>query len=212
MRVVETIVPPGNWHYKQRLKSSPQRPQFQLIQAGSYDQLVDNVLNFRLANLEMTPVATATREQVIDDIKFYICGNFPSHCTGSRAQLLAAQNGESRIKTRPDYTRPLSRIENWLTRLSENQIEFVDQSTATERANICLKCPLNQSWRTGCGACNDNAERRATLIRGSHSTGLEPKLKNCQAFGTLIDLSVWLKQDYSEAPRRQVPDFCWHGK
>jgi hypothetical protein len=210
MRVVENILPPGGFHYKQRLKSSPQRPQFQLIQAGSYAQLVDSVLNFRLSNLGMVASASATKERVVDDIRFYICGNFPSHCTGSKAQLLEAQNGSSQVKTRPDYSRPLSRIENWLTRLAEREIEFVDQATATERSQICIKCPLNQPWRTGCQPCNQNADRRAALVRGSHTTGLEPRLKNCQAYGTLLELSVWLKQDHSEQARRQPPDFCWH--
>jgi hypothetical protein len=212
MRVIDGKVPPGGWHFKQRLASSPQRPKTQLIQAPNYDQLLEMVFQFRLNNLDVVPTGTATREIVKSDIEYYLCGHFPGNCTGSKADLLRVANGES-LPGRPkvDYKRPITRVEDWLTLLTQRNIVFVDQLKAHERAKICLKCPMNQAWRTGCGPCNANAARRSELIRGSHVTGLEQKLKHCLSFGTLLEVSVWLQEDYS-APRggrQKPPDECW---
>jgi hypothetical protein len=211
MRVVSSLVPPGGWHFRQKLSSSPQRPQYQLIGAQSYDQLVENVFRFRLNNLEMVPSGTATREQVAADIQYFICGRFPTNCTGSKAELHLAQEGNPpRSVNKPGYGRPLNRIEDWLTHLGEKNLQWVDQARATERAQICIGCKLNQAWRSGCRPCNDNVGRRALLLRGSHTTGLEPKLKACVSYGTLLELSVWLENDFS-APRarpKPIPE-CW---
>jgi hypothetical protein len=212
MRVIQGLVPPSGWHFRQKLNSSPQRPQYQLIQAQTYDQLVDSVFKFRLNNLEMVPSGTATQEIVASDIQFYICGRYPNNCTGSRAELNAAQQGNPpRGKaTISGYSRPSNRIEAWLTKLSESNLQWVDQATAMERANICIACKLNQKWSTGCGPCNANVSRRAMLLRGSHVTGLETRLKGCVSYGTLNELSVWLENDFS-APRNRPkpPPQCW---
>jgi hypothetical protein len=205
MRVVSGLVPPGGWHYRQKLVSSPARPRNQVIGAVTYEQLVENVFQFRLNNLEMVPSGTATREQAEQDITFYLCGHWPHNCTGSKAELANAGRTPPTVK---HYSRPINRIEDWLTVLSERPLKWVDQARASERARICLKCPLNQTWRTGCGPCNENAARRATLFLGSRSTGLESKLKGCVSFGTLLNLSVWLENDFT-APGRKPPDECW---
>lgn len=213
MRVVEGLVPPGGWHFMQKLRSSPQRPKSQRVDAATYDQLLEFVLRFRLNNIEIVPSGTATKESVAQDVLYYICGNYPGNCTGSKAQLNAMMLGE-RVVARSrstDYRRPLTRIEDWLTNLQGHELKWVDQATATERAKICVECPLNQPWRTGCGACNDNAFRREILVRGSHQTGLEKHLKACVAYGTLNELSVWLADDHSSA-RRKVPIECWKAK
>ena len=212
MRVIEGVVPPGGFHFRQRLRSSPQRPQFHTITGASYDQLVENTFSFRLNNIEMVKSGSATREQVVHDIMWYLCGKFPHQCTGAKAELSAAAAMRSpppmQRGGRPGYMRPLVRIEDWLTVLTEKTLKWVDQARAQERARICIDCPMNQTWRTGCGSCNQNAERRAFLIRGSHATGMEPQLKGCVSYGTLLHLSVWLEDDFSTAGR-QPPAKCW---
>lgn len=212
MRVIDGKVPPGGWHFKQKLVSSPQRPKTQLLYGHSYSNLLENVFQFRLNNLEVIPSGTATRESVDADVGFYLCGNFPNNCTGSRAQFVElAKSGHMPGKpARPDRARPLSKIEDWITHLGNQELKFVDQMKAHERAKTCMKCPMNQNWRTGCGPCNENAIRRATLVRGSHSTGLETKLKACTHFGTLLELAVWLENDHATGrDRRSPPDKCW---
>jgi hypothetical protein len=208
MRVIEGLVPHGGWHYRQKLVSSPQRPQFQHILGGNYSDLLDKVLKFRLNNIEMVPSGTATSEIVGADINYYICGHWPGNCTGSKAELAAVAGGKRPPGPRPDYRRPLTRIEDWMTMLEGKTLRWVDQMTAIERTNICIACTMNQGWKTGCRPCNDNAIRRSALVRGSHQTGLEPKVKACVSYGTLLELSVWLENDYS-APRRKVPPQCW---
>jgi len=207
MRVIAGVVPPGGWHYKQPLNSSPQRPQQQLIGAASYEALVENVFQFRLNNLQMVESGSATRELVVQDIQFYICGNWPRHCTGAKAEF--SQTPGAPI-SKPAYARPLTRIEDWLTLLSERQLRWVDQGRALERAKVCVACPLNRPWRTGCAPCNDNADRRAMLILGSRSTGLESQLRSCLAYGTLLKLSVWLEEDFTGPRNRpEPPQECW---
>jgi hypothetical protein len=208
MRVVEGLVPHGGWHFRQKLVSSPQRPQFQHILGVNYPDLLDKVLKFRLNNLEMVPSGTATSDIVAADVTYYICGHWPTNCTGSKAELDAIAAGKRPPGPRPDYRRPLTRIEDWMTNLQQQNLTWVDQLTAIERSRICIACPMNQSWRTGCGPCNANAARRSELARGSHTTGLEKQLKACVTYGTLLELSVWLENDYS-APRRRVPPQCW---
>jgi hypothetical protein len=213
MRVLSSIVMPGGWHFEQKLVSSPQRPRTQRIGASTYDQLLDNVFKFRLNNLEMVPAGTATKELVEQDVSFFICGHYPGNCTGTRAQFAQMKGGEwPGRKYKVDYRRPLTRIEDWITRLNQENLKFVDNTVALSRAQICIKCSLHQNWRSGCGPCNENATRRATLIRGSHVMGLEGKLKACLAYGTLQEVSVWLEQDFSTAVSKRIPAECWKVK
>jgi hypothetical protein len=203
---------PHGWHFKQKLASSPQRPQTQLITGASYENLLENVFQFRLNNLDMVPTGTATRELVKADVEYYVCGHYPGNCTGSKAQFQQLSvDGSLPGRPKVDYKRPITRVEDWLTLLTQRNIVFVDQLKAHERAKICLKCPMNQAWRTGCGPCNANAARRSELIRGSHVTGLESKLNHCLSYGTLLEVSVWLQDDFS-APRggrQKPPEECW---
>lgn len=213
MRVLSSIVMPGGWHFDQKLVSSPQRPRTQRIGASTYDQLLDNVFKFRLNNLEMVPPGTATKELVEQDVSFFICGHYPGNCTGTRAEFAQVKIGDwPGRQYKVDYRRPLTRIEDWITRLTQRELKFVDHSVALSRAQICTKCALHQNWRTGCGPCNDNAMRRATLIRGSHVMGLEQKMKACVAFGTLQELAVWLEDDFSITKIQRLPNECWKVK
>lgn len=211
MRVIDGKVPPGGWHFKQKLVSSPQRPSTQLLYGQTFSDLLENVFQFRLNNLEVIPSGTATRESVDSDVGYYICGHFPQNCTGAKSQFVEmARTGHMPGKPAKERPRPLSRIEDWITTLGEHELKFVDQMRAHERTRVCMKCPLNQAWRTGCGPCNDNAVRRASLIRGSHATGLEKKLNACTHFGTLLELAVWLEEDHAEGrSRHEPPDKCW---
>lgn len=213
MRVTGSVVPNGGWHFKQRLVSSPQRPRHQLIQAPTYDALLGATFDFRLNNLDMVPVGSATRELVEQEVNFYLCGKFPGVCTGSRAQFAQLQTGDwPGKKVKVDYRRPITRIEDWLTRLNTENLRWVDNATALERAQICIRCQLHQNWKVGCGPCNQNAQRRAILIRGSHATGVESKLKACVAFGTLQELSVWLEDDFATTKIKRLPAQCWKVK
>jgi hypothetical protein len=105
--------------------------------------------------------------------------------------------------------RPINRIEEFFKALSGRQLEFTDQATAAKRAEICVKCVLNQPWQVGgCGGCNANIKRKALLYRGAHTTGLEAKLLGCLAYGWLNELAVWLAPEQIE-PKRNPPKECW---
>ena len=57
-------------------------------------------------------------------------------------------------------------VEDWIKLLSTKELEWIDQATAFKRARVCIGCPLNQRWETGCGPCNTNIRTKSLLIRG----------------------------------------------
>ena len=62
-------MPPGGWKFSQSLDNGSFFP----IDAGTYPDLETKVFNFRLANVEIIPSGTATRESVRFDIRAFIC-------------------------------------------------------------------------------------------------------------------------------------------
>lgn len=202
MRVIEGLVMPGGWHFEQELDSG----QHQRIEGRTYRELVERVLMFRLQHIELVPSGTSTKERVESDLLVWICSRFPTTCTGPRGELPQAT-----VKAQPAYTRPTNRIEDWIKTLSGQDLEWIDQASATRRARICMGCHLNQRWETGCGPCNTNIRSRSLLIRGSHKTGFENQLRACLSYGFLLEVAVWLKDTYAQ-PRRTPPPECWKRK
>jgi hypothetical protein len=199
MRVITSVVMPSGWHYLQRLESG----QYQRIEGRTYDELVDKIFSFRLQHIELVPSGTATRERVSADLLEWICTRWPGQCTGARGELPPAPRPD-----RTTYSRPSTRVEDWFKLLSTKNLEWVDQATAYKRAKICIACPLNQQWQTGCGPCNQNIRTKALLLRGSHKLGLEGNLRACLGFGWLNEIAVWLVDGFNEASRK-IPEKCW---
>jgi hypothetical protein len=191
---------PGGWHYHQPLRSG----QEQRIEGRTYQELVSRVFMFRLQHIELVPAGTAIRNRVEMDMMDWICTRWPQTCTGFKGELPKYPDPQGR----PTYVRPINRVEEWFARLSTSQLEWVDASTASKRARICLGCPLNQNWQTGCGPCNTNLRQKALLLRGSHKTGFEPQLKACIAYGWMLEVAVWLEDGHAQATRKPPPE-CW---
>jgi hypothetical protein len=198
--VIEGLVPPGSWHYNQPLRSG----QLQRVEGRTYNELLSRIFLFRLQHIELVPAGTAMRDRVQNDVLTFICTNWPQNCTGFKGELPKLPEPQGR----PTYVRPSSRIENWFAKLSTQELRWIDSATAAKRARVCIACPLNQNWQTGCSGCNANLRQRGLLLRGSHKTGFEPQLKACLAYGFMNEVSVWLDDVHASATRKAPPE-CW---
>jgi hypothetical protein len=71
--IIDSVVCPGGWHYPQLLSSD------QTVRITGFDlqQLLSNMLEFRLRHLELCGGAAKARiEAVRADLKDYLCAHF----------------------------------------------------------------------------------------------------------------------------------------
>lgn len=194
-------MPPGGWRFSQTLDNGSVFP----IDAGTYPELETKVFNFRLANVEIIPSGTATRESVRFDIRIFICSRFPDQCCGPIA-LTPAAPPESKTGS---YTIPIHRLDDWFKKLSLAPLEWKDAAAANAAAVICASCPQNVQWRTGCAPCVESVQRRIVRYKGDRSTTLDPRLLSCRIFGHHNELAVWMSNTSSTA-KETPPENCWN--
>lgn len=97
------------------------------------------------------------------------------------------------------------RVLEWLSR--QRREEFVDDSTAIARADICAACPRQGGWQNECGACSSNANRLKDLLFDGRPQRLSEALLGCRSLGEDTRLSVWLNQ--TPVDRQGMPEKCW---
>jgi hypothetical protein len=173
------------------------------IDAQTYELLEKRVFEFRLANTEIVQTGSATRESVQADLAKAICTAFPNQCVQGWTGPVVT---ETEIKQR--YASPINRLADWFKTLTAHTLEFTDAATAFNRSEICLKCPLNIGWRTGCAPCVESVETRILRFRGSRTIPNDLSLQFCRTFGHHNKLAIWLKDSFSAA-RYEVPQACW---
>lgn len=89
----------------------------------------------------------------------------------------------------------------------------VDQETAEERTNICMKCPYNQKL-PGCEGCSGIANLVFSVI-GARKTANMGHLKQCGVCGCSLKAKVWVPQETIKATAQiqnnanDFPDWCW---
>jgi hypothetical protein len=83
---------------------------------------------------------------------------------------------------------------------------FVDQETATKRALICSRCPLNQEV-AGCIGCSRIMEAVDGFLLGHH-TPHDPELKSCGVCGCVNKVKVWMP-DEALTKSDKYPEWCW---
>ena len=89
----------------------------------------------------------------------------------------------------------------------------VDQETAEERTNICMRCPYNTRL-PGCEGCSGIANLVFKVIgaRKTHNMG---HLKQCGVCGCSLKAKVWVPQDTVKQTANvqnnmnDFPDWCW---
>lgn len=206
--IITSVVPPGGWHYIQKLSTG----QTHKVIGFSFEQLLENILDFRRRHIELCGAENAYIEAVRADLKAYFCAHFRQNCADSPI-LPQTQVGIG--ITRPDYNRPIERVQswldyaaNWLSRAALQHPEFVDHGIAGTRAQICAQCPQNIRWQTPCAPCNEAVEVRLQNFKGNLRTNLDNRLYVCRVYGHHNSAAVWLKDTLS-TPISPPPPHCW---
>lgn len=200
--MITSVVCPGGWHYPQLLASG----QSVKITGFSFEQLLENMLDFRRRHIELCGSENATIEVVRADLKDYLCKNFKQNCAD--AHTAPAQAIGIGIT---NYQKPIDRAANWIAAAALQRHEFVDAALAAQRAQICVQCRQNTRWETGCMPCNDNVLVRLQQMKGSMRTPYDRQLHMCRVFGWLNEASVWLAGE-PPAVEQEVPAHCWAKK
>ena len=209
--IITSVIPPGGWHYVQKLSSG----QSHKIIGYSFEQLLDNILDFRRGHIELCGAESAYIEAVRADLKAYLCAHFRQNCADSPVM---PQTGTGIVNSASSYNRPIDRAANWLAQIeAANWIaqiagarpEFIDIGVAGARAQICAQCPQNVRWQTACAPCNETVEIRLQNFKGNLRTPFDNRLHMCRIFGHVNAAAVWLK-DTQTTPISPQPAHCWH--
>jgi hypothetical protein len=89
----------------------------------------------------------------------------------------------------------------------------VDQATAEERTNTCMRCPYNTAL-AGCEGCSGVANIVFRVI-GARKTDNMGYLKQCGICGCSLKAKVWVPQDTVKQTAQvqdnmnDFPDWCW---
>lgn len=200
--IITSVVPPGNWHYPQLLNSG----QTVKIPGFSFEQLLENMLDFRRRHIELCGSESATIERVRADLKDYLCAHFKQNC----ADAQSAPSSVSGVGV-TNYRTPINKAGDWLAQASLERHIFVDLSVAGQRAQICAQCPQNVHWQSPCAPCNDNVLVRMQNMKGNLRTPYDRQLHSCRVFGHLNEVAVWLVNTQSSSDN-PPPSHCWKAK
>jgi hypothetical protein len=202
--IITSVVMPGGWHYAQKISTG----QTVEITAFSFEELLSNMLDFRLRHLELCGAPSANIEAVRKDLKDYLCANYRQNCADSpNIGSLPAASGPG-IGNRADYDRPLDRAGQWIAELGNTRPERVDYALAGSRAQTCAQCPQNIRWKSPCQPCNDNILVRIQQAKGSLYTPLDSRLFMCRIFGHINEVAIWLPDTHSSS-ENPPPSNCW---
>lgn len=147
-----------------------------LIRAGTFNDLVISVMNYRIAN--MLPVEDVRRE-----VEEWICRN-----TKARCRVLSPPANAVREITVSDVWRWLKTMAAWTKNLT-----LVSQEEADARAEKCAGC-TKQADAVGCWGCSQLSEKVFSLI-GFRRTRFDAQLKSCSVCGCNNASQAWVPLD-----------------
>ena len=196
--MITAVMPPGGWHYPQKLSSGDTVK----LQSFSFEDILETILEFRRRHMDLCGAESATIERVRADLKLYLCTHFRANCADSPGPAFAANHPQ------PTYQRPIDRAGDWLAQIGNTRTEKVDYALAGTRAQICVQCPFNVKWQTGCQSCNDNIAIRIQNLNGSLYTPHDKRLLTCRAYGWANAVAVWLVNPLAKA-EHEPPAHCW---
>ena len=187
IHINQQVVPPGGWHF------------FDLgirLSADSYEELYKVVLRFRLQN-------RAPIETIQEEINRYIAGLSPSHV----------------IRVTPPPTTPKKkglgdRVYDWACSTYSNWTPSrrkAPMPDAERRAEVCLACPKNLRYRSGCPACVSQTHRLLTALRDGRHSRREQDLGGCDVLGLDTATAILLEDDTigPKVSNNALPKNCW---
>jgi len=196
------VVPPGGYIYDQPLADGS----WCRITGASYDNVIELILKYRLANGMLLPQGcAATPDAVSADYNAWACLKYPWLCTPQRS----APQATAEVSTGAvGFEILLQRMQRWIDQVRSHPVDWIDSKSATDRALVCANCPQNVSWQTNCDPCNSNLVQASAALRGSRRTALDPLLRGCRAYGTLQEVAVWIR-DPGGDNKYEPPPHCW---
>jgi hypothetical protein len=182
------MIPPGGWHYYEGDVK---------LTGYSCEELYKVVRDFRAEN--HLPLG-----DVEGDVNSFICSRYPNFCHGVDMVVVTSVHPA----TRSDEL--LNDITIWAkkTLQSGKQIQLVSDELAEERAKICLSCPNNVNWRSGCGACIVAADRLSASIRQARDTKSSPAVGGCSKMRHDNRSAIFFERD-NFTPTPGLPAQCW---
>jgi hypothetical protein len=193
------VVPPGGYWYEQTLVGGG----WTRIEGGSLEDLYGKILVYRQNN-GMLVEGAATPEGVWGDYQGWACGKWPWLCTGVREPPPVTMDSGGLS----GFEMLVMRMQRWVDGVKRGPVSWVDQKRAVDRAQVCLGCVMNVSWETNCSSCNGNLVQSAAAVLGARRTGLEVGLRGCRAWGTKMDLGVWMESPGGDG-KYGAPPGCW---
>lgn len=171
-----------------------------VLRAPTYDALYLQIAEYRSRN----GIPLGSPQKDVDD---YVCGKWPHFC----------QPDKSEGPTKEDLHKKLfNRVAEWaariLTEMPAGGYTLVELKEAARRAEVCQKCPYNQSWKVTCAPCNANTDSVLSTVRRLKRTGIDTSLKGCAVCGHDNLTGIWLPDDVmraTEEERAKVPSFCY---
>jgi hypothetical protein len=182
------MIPPGGWHYYEGDVK---------LTGHSCETLYKVVRDYRAEN--HLPLG-----DVEGDVNSFICSRYPTFCHGVDMVVVTSVHPA----TRSDEL--LNDITIWAkkTLQSGKQIQLVSDELAEERAKICLSCPNNVNWRSGCGACIVAADRLSASIRQARDTKSSPIVGGCSKMRHDNRSAIFFERD-NFTPTPGLPAQCW---
>jgi hypothetical protein len=186
-RVIQSIVPPGGWHYIQDgVRVPPER-------ADSFDDLLKRVLQFRINN--RIPVG-----DVFNDVQNYIC-QFNNQCHGVYTGVGTPD------PVQPQKPRFIDRLIHWADDIRSKGVALEDGQRYSDRVNVCKNCPRAKSWDGQCPACSSHLHQVLTLIKKGRST--HDATLGCDVHGFDCDTASMMSKTLLPVPEHNAPDQCW---
>lgn len=165
-----------------------------VIRAGSFQELLEAVLDYRTSN-------GIDVGNVYLDVETQICSRFPQQCKGYTPFTDANHPEVKRIRI-------IDRIARWAAKIGSGQTRKVHQDEAERRAAICEACPNNVAWQADCGGCMKNAQRLCALIRGTSDVSKAGNLRACKVLGHCNRTAIWLDMALINKSD-EAPANCW---
>lgn len=185
----------GGWHYPVA--------EHVILRGQTEEILTKQIFEYRLRN--NLPIGDIER-----DIDAYYCNRWPQACH------LEAKDTDGQPKPAQRRTSLIERIALWASTafrtMPKGGYELESTPEAIRRAQACLGCPKNVSWRSGCSSCNASTNKLLLELRKLRKTPHDGNLLACDVIGADNQSSVHLPisaTPITEEQRSQLPSHCW---
>lgn len=195
MKLGRGKVPPNGWHFEVA-------PNVKL-EAINEEELVKLIFEYRLRN--NLPIGEIER-----DIDAYYCARWPQACHKE------ANDWSPSAPSAPPSEPLLNRVARWaavmIHGMPKGGYPLISADEASKRANVCVGCPKNQPWRTGCTGCSSSTATVLAQIRKLQVTKQQGNLMGCGVCGWDNGTAVWLERGVlplTDVQEKTIPDRCW---